>query len=446
MKKALGAGCLILFAAPFAATGIFLFYTLTGWIRAGETPQRIFMLTFFALACTMAGFGIIGAGIWSAQQRDPDPTAKRILDQGRASMFFLWMFCILWNSVASPVLIFLPDELRKGNYLVLIGLLFPLVGLGIFIAAMRATIRAFRFHRSTLVLTHAPVPVGGALRAHVEVPYAPLANATAIIARLTSIHRKRSGKSTTDVILWQDEQEVGTGALGRIPNGVSIPVFFRVPKDSEPTGPSPLVFWHLTVDAEVPGVDYSAKFEVPVARVAVPVETQLAPAPHRVAPPAAPVDYIVEQTVNGSEIYMPPFRSKSSAFSTLVFTLLWSTVVFVLLTVDAPLWVSILFALFDLLLISVTLDLFFASDRIILGRDEVTLRRKRFEVKETKLKRSEIESSQAVISGQSGQKPFYDVEVQDSAGKKYKAARHMRSKREAEWVASQIRGAIDSPA
>jgi hypothetical protein len=154
--------------------------------------------------------------------------------------------------------------------------------------------------------------------------------------------------------------------------------------------------------------------------------------------PREPADFRSRQTAYGRELYFPPFRARGFAMGMLFFTLCWSTVTAVLFVVDVPVFFALVFAAFAVLLLVVTLDLFFGSTRIVLGADRVTIHRQFFNHKETILPRREIATARAAIGSSNGNRPYYDVEVQTTGGKKVKAAKYIRSKREAEWVASQI--------
>ena len=76
-----------------------------------------------------------------------------------------------------------------------------------------------------------------------------------------------SGKnrSTSERILWTDEQQAGTGV------GDAVPVAFYIPNDCRETdsdNADNIVLWRLKVTAKEPGVDDAAQFEVPVFKVA----------------------------------------------------------------------------------------------------------------------------------------------------------------------------------
>lgn len=457
----LGAGCLILFGLPFAVigTGVLIAFG-RGLMRGGEMPV---VLGIVGLVFSLAGYGLIFgslAGRRRARREDElrarhpgqpwmwneEWANRRVSDSNRGNTLFLWVLTIFWNAVSWPVLLVLPRELENGNWVVLVAAIFPVAGAILFGGAIRATLRALRFRRSALVLDRVPVPLGGTLRGRVEVPYEPLADASSIVVRLTAVKRVRSGKSTQESIVFQEEMEVPRGAVSRMPDRVAIAVAVDVPHDGEETDTdgNAQSHWRLTVDAEVPGIDYSASFDVPVFR------TELAPQlrPERVhAPPPEPrepADFVTNQTVNGRELYFGRFRARGTAVGMLLITLAWLVVVAVLFAVEAPLLFLVVFSLFGLLMIWGTLDLFLGSSTIVLGSDKVVVRQRLFGTKEKVIRRGEIASAVAKIGAQSGGRPYYEVEVRTAAGKKIGAAKYIRSKREAEWVAAQIRGAVDS--
>lgn len=267
-------GCLIAFVLPFFAIGVVALVYVARLYAAGDTPpERVFVFSAVGVAFTATALGLIFAttASWKEDARRRAQPANRILDESPGHTVMLWFVGIVWNSVASPVLVLLPKIVREGHYAAALGFIFPIVGLGLIVAAVRGTMRAIRFRRSTLVLSQVPVSLGGTLRGHVEVPYAPLSEASSIVARLRAIERRQSGRSTTESIVWETEQAISRGAIGRASNGVTIPILIAIPADAPAS--SDVAFtrrlWRLTVDAEVPGIDYTARFEVPVVKPAV---------------------------------------------------------------------------------------------------------------------------------------------------------------------------------
>ncbi|HEY0159172.1 MAG TPA: hypothetical protein VGF28_17935 [Thermoanaerobaculia bacterium] len=458
----LGAGCLILFGLPFAVLGTWSLIGFVRGVRNGALPEQMFMMGVIGLVFCLAGFGLILGALFGRRSsarldelraRHPGQpwmwneewASRRVTDSSVASTRGLWMIALLWNTVSSPILFFGPRELAKGNYVIIVGLIFPVVGLIMLGGAVRATMRVLRFPRSTLFLDHVPIPVGGTLRGRVEVPFEGLADAASIIVRLTATTRVRSGKSTIQSIACQEDREIVRGMVQRAPNGVSIPIVIDVPAE----GPQTITDghaqsrWSLTLDADIPGVDYSAAFDVPVFGTA-PAEARAA-MPHVPPPePRAPLDYKAKQTVEGRELYFGRFRARGMAIGVLLLTLAVAVVFLVVLVSDAPFIGVLVFGLFTALLTWSTLELFLGTNTILLGREKIVLRHTLFRTKERVLRRDEIASATAKIGAQSSGRPLYEVEVQTTAGKKVSAARYIRGKREAEWVAAQIRGAIDS--
>lgn len=57
----------------------------------------------------------------------------------------MWLFAVLTSSVSWSLLMAIPDELEKGNHLVWIGLVFPLIGLFVLGKAIRMTLELHRY-------------------------------------------------------------------------------------------------------------------------------------------------------------------------------------------------------------------------------------------------------------------------------------------------------------
>gem|GEM_PF-6675024 len=77
--------------------------------------------------------------------------------------------------------------------------------------------------------------------------------------------------------VWHSDQTIPAAALGRGLRGVNVPFAFEIPSDAIETVVPPdqlPVEWNLIVKAPAPGLDYAARFEIPVFRPeGHPVET-----------------------------------------------------------------------------------------------------------------------------------------------------------------------------
>ncbi|HYI10833.1 MAG TPA: hypothetical protein VEK57_17365 [Thermoanaerobaculia bacterium] len=462
-QSVVGTGCLILFALPFAGGGLFGLSLLVAAIRRGDPARQILLLAAVAVPFCLVGFGLIVGAVFGgkkvredetlrAQHPDspwlwnPEWASRRIGDDSRTTLWGAWAFAILWNSIAAPSLLFVPHELEKGNIAILLALLFPLVGLFLLTAALRATLRALRFRRSTLVLDTLPAPLGGALRGRVEVPYPALRDASPIVVRLTQTVTTKSGKSTTTSVQWQEEVEVPPSSISQSPDGVTIPVDIDIPGDASPTDESDSGNkreWRLTVDAELPGIDYSTSFSVPVFRTAfsdvrAPRTLHTPPAEPRNSPNCR-----VTHTAQGLEIHFPAFRARSAAIVTLCIGLLSAGIAYVMVRGGLPLVFPIVLGLFTFFVLWTSFDLFFGSTTIVITHDAVTIRKRSlFSSKEKRVSRDDIASVELKIeTQQSGGRvqPWYGIRIHPTTGRRIKVVRYIRSKRDAEWVAAQIR-------
>lgn len=405
----------------------------------GASPK--FVVVF---ACLAVAFGLAGVGLMAFAVRKPKDQpidARRISDQAQAGTLLFWGFALLWNLIAAPALVFLPDEIRKGHTIAWLTLLFPLVGIVLLANAIRLTARALRFRESTLALDATPVPLGGTLRGNVEVPH-PLTSASGVMIRLVALSRRSSGRNTYDSIAAHEERELDPALIRRTADGAIIPIEIAVPADapaSDSTSANEKIFWRLTVDAEVPGVDYSATFDVPVERTAF---TDFRPheGPRSIAAPMHPKSFIDRQTPEGRELYFPRFHAKSRAMLSLAFAIAWIGAIAFMVAVGVPRVVPIVFAFIAIAIVLSTLELFLESRTILLGAHDVTLRRRMLSKSEQVIPYADIERASAVISAQAnGARPYYRVDVETKDGKRIQAAKHIHSKREAEWVASRIK-------
>ena len=120
---------------------------------------------------------------------------KRLIpDSNRLSLSYIWFFAVFWNLISAPlVLMVLPREvLQNRNYPALLGLLFPLVGAGLLIWAIRATLRWKKFGTSILELETLPGVIGGHLKGILQTRTALLPE-EGLSLKLTCINRTVSG-------------------------------------------------------------------------------------------------------------------------------------------------------------------------------------------------------------------------------------------------------------
>jgi len=193
---------------------------------------------------------------------------NRIRSDAKSSMWGMWFFAIFWSAVSSPVLFFaLEDELKKGNYAILIALLFPLVGLFLIKKAWDITREWKRFGVIELEMDPFPGSIGGHVGGTLH-----LKNVDALDAKykveLESVYTYVSGsgknRSRKENIKWF---EAGFARIVPTLDGIDLRFRFDVPdnlseSDIEQSGD--YYFWRLKVSAEIPGVDLHREYNIPV--------------------------------------------------------------------------------------------------------------------------------------------------------------------------------------
>ena len=281
-----GFGCLVVFLLPFCAVGVGALFVTLKALMAGDWAAAGFA-GVFALTFGGAGFGLLTAAVlgkkaaarsailkeqnldrpWLGRE---DWAAGSVRDSNRGTMIVAWVFALFWNVISVPAGFFaVRTAIAEQNYIVLFALLFPVIGAGLLVWAIRATTRYLKFGASTLELTTRPGVVSGKLAGVVRIP-GDLLPPEGFRAVLTSVNRRTTGsgksRSTSETILWQ---EGGVFHPARQATGTAVPVGFAIPGEAQPTDgtdPDNAIVWRLTLSAQVPGVDYAARFEVPVFR------------------------------------------------------------------------------------------------------------------------------------------------------------------------------------
>ncbi|NKB90498.1 MAG: hypothetical protein GKS06_20010 [Acidobacteria bacterium] len=481
-------GLLTIFALPFAGVGAYTGYLLLAALASGNgDAERLLLLTVFSLVFGGVGVGLIWGDRHSRAQQalqdrlrrshpnepwrwNPDWADGRVRGGNRTRMYFVWAFALIWNLITAPMLTQLPGEFAKGNYGALFGLLFPAAGAGLLWWAIRATIRYRRFGVSDFRLDTIPGRIGGKLSGQIETGMRtrPPGDVT---VKLTSVHRYRttgSKKETREKILWQDEYRLAESDLRQGPNGIALPVEFTIPdecKGTDEIDPGNRHLWRLEAAAQLAGVDFHTQFEVPVfvtsepnaAAVGWPAESTVVRRERDEFDPSSSPVQITSTRAGNTEFVFPAGRNKSVALSLTVLLLIFGGAtaglawwlrsseqpfIFTLFTALFP----VVFGLFTLLILFFALDAWFAKSRVVIADGRLSSRRTLFgsgkpreiavaDIAEIQLG---IGMSQNQTATQSG-KAYYDIEIHPKTGKRFKAGQGIPNKREAEWIAKQMR-------
>lgn len=248
-------------------------------------PELVVFHIPFILAFGVVGLGIIiGSIIFQRNQKrraakleefstEPwkvrdDWAAGEIISMRWNSFAFIGMFAFVWNSISFPISILFLLQGDAPFWVYILIILFPLIGIGLIWIAVAEALRLFRFGKSTFRMATIPGVVGGELTGVVMVPESvrPSKPYRVKLACIEQQTRMRGGESErTSVAIWEDSRYIDQ-TLSDDSNAQGVPIQFIIPSGEKPTDPDAEepVQWKLTIEAEVPGPDFKAQFEVPV--------------------------------------------------------------------------------------------------------------------------------------------------------------------------------------
>jgi len=197
-----------------------------------------------------------------------------------ATIAIVWIFALIWSSLSGLG----SWSIFSGHYRTinnqsempvllqgLFGIVFPLIGVGLVIFAVRATRRALRFGQSLLLLDSVPGVPGGTLSGTIDCAVSPELEADFDL-RLSceqiwySFSGGNGSRERHSLVLWSDDFSCAGEPSGDATDRSSVPVHFAIPVDAHPCGPYDKgeVQWNLHVSSRLPGLDYSDDFSVPV--------------------------------------------------------------------------------------------------------------------------------------------------------------------------------------
>jgi hypothetical protein len=266
--------------------------TILVWVNPEDPAQAIIdrgvrwgLIGFkmiFVVVFGGVGFGLL-IGMWrkTPEKDNTDPAyvgkpwllnndwqTSTIRSNSKASMWAAWGFAIFWNAISSvtPFLAY-REIVENDNYVGLIALLFPLIGVGLLVWAIRRTLEWRRFGPAPVTLDPFPGSIGGHVGGTIDLnlPFDPNAK---FQLTLTNIHSYESGsgknRSQKEKAKWQDAV-VAHAEHGA--NGTRLTFRFDVPEGlhaSDVEQDDSHYLWRLNLTADLPGADIDRDYEIPV--------------------------------------------------------------------------------------------------------------------------------------------------------------------------------------
>ena len=381
--------------------------------------------------------------------RRADWAAGRIIASAKPAMIGVWIFAGVWNLIAAPFLTILMTEFaRSGNRLLLIGLIFPAIGFGLLILAIRLTARWKKFGESVFDMSSVPGMVGGALQGTIRLSHF-VRPADGFKLKLLCINIVTTGSgrnsSASERILWTDEQQAGPGV------GDAVSVAFYIPQDCRETNSDnadDVVLWRLKVTAKEPGVDYAAQFEVPVFKVAETPEqiaageairSQEQAAIENYQQPAKSRIHVETSPRGGKEFYFPAMRNPGMAIAIMVFFAVWSVMLWLTIHLKAPIIFPIAWSLFEIIILYMVLRSWSGTTRVVAEADGLTVTKKLLGIGRTRMiPAGDVVEIKTKIGMTSGQTPYQNIKVICRDGREVTAGSTIKDTREAAWLAQEM--------
>ncbi|RLD12306.1 MAG: hypothetical protein DRI44_01075 [Chlamydiae bacterium] len=421
------------------------------------------------------GIGIIAFGIFNIkkekiyvalQEKNPDKpwlqkpdwVNGKIKSSNKTMVYFSLFFSLFWNLISWPIAItFTTEILKNKNYEMLWILLFPAVGIGLVIWFAISLIRWRKYGESFFVMESVPGVIGGVLKG-IIITKVKIRSDSRFEVELNCVNKHTSGRGknrrTSERILWQNvlfiKQEAMEGDLTQ----TAIPVLFKIPfevRETNEENPSDKIIWRLKIRAEVPGVDYSAHFEIPVfktkdSRKDFEVdESVLNKYVEKTTGDALlkSSGIISEKLINGGAKFVFPAAGKK-AIPLLLFNLVWGGMVMFLWKIKSPpMMIKIIFTAVQPLLIYGFLDRLLYKSEIAVSKGSITILNGWIGFRSERIVlSSDIEEIKLINETRSGQKLSSSIIVITNSGKKFTVARRIANLHHAEYIIEETKNKL----
>jgi len=192
-----------------------------------------------------------------------------IRSDSKAGMYGAWFFAGVWNLISMPLPFLLVGEItEKQNYAALFGLIFPVVGLGLFYWAIKKTLEWRHFGATPLTLDPFPGAIGGHVGGTIELAV-PFDSTIGYELTLSNLYSRTTGsgknRSRRETARWQDRTAAHAEPGGK---GTRLVFRFDVPEGLEASDAAKsndaYTLWRLSITADAGGRKLDRNWEIPV--------------------------------------------------------------------------------------------------------------------------------------------------------------------------------------
>ena len=254
---------------------------LQAWVNPSNPTQayldRTFRWSTLIFGLTFGGvFALVGAGVMYLMRRGRDPQTVsgtgQYSSREKSGHWLMVGFGAVFILLPSPAYLEVWKEVSRGNYMILLVLLFPLAGAGIALAGLRMRNNYRFFGPTPLALDPQPGQAGGQVGGSIQLGRA-LSAEQSVTVWLSCIRCYYSGsgkdRKTRESIRWQNRQRAWCRP---VQSGPEIQFCFDAPADQPATrerdrsasGRKDWIRWRVELDGQVQGRALKRSWDVPV--------------------------------------------------------------------------------------------------------------------------------------------------------------------------------------
>lgn len=254
---------------------------LQAWVNPSNPTQayldRTFRWSTLIFGLTFGGvFALVGGGVMYLMRRGRDPQTVsgtgQYSSREKSGHWLMVGFGAVFILLPSPAYLEVWKEVSRGNYMILLVLLFPLAGAGIALAGLRMRNNYRFFGPTPLALDPQPGQAGGQVGGSIQLGRA-LSAEQSVTVWLSCIRCYYSGsgkdRKTRESIRWQNRQRAWCRP---VQSGTEIQFCFDAPADQPATrerdrsvsGRKDWIRWRVELDGQVQGRALKRSWDVPV--------------------------------------------------------------------------------------------------------------------------------------------------------------------------------------
>jgi hypothetical protein len=195
----------------------------------------------------------------------------RVRSGAKALIWVSLLFGVAFTGISLPGVLAVPEEIAKGNYAILLVLLFPLVGLGALALFVHSIIAWRKFGLTEVVLDPLPGSIGGDFGGYLDIGIR-WSRGLKMDVSLDCQHLRTTGsgknRSTKTSVVWQRQ---GVATITPTPTGIRCQFRFDIPDDLPQSEAVSRDYhrWLLQLECDLPGVDFKRSFVVPIFRTPI---------------------------------------------------------------------------------------------------------------------------------------------------------------------------------